>query len=184
MSISLTIAPTHTVLQLPPQAWHLRARLGTREVWESNLSNFGDSRELNHVFLSQPQSNNKNSLVSPAQEPAPLQTAMVPLTTASPPLPLAASCPLSPPLLVLPSWAPQLCHFPIGQTALCYPAGPCPSSPAWQCSIPHGRTTAPAPFAVGGKSDQGCQLGLPPPSLTPSGSAVGAREGGALKSTG
>uniref|UniRef100_A0A8D0RIY5 calcium/calmodulin-dependent protein kinase n=1 Tax=Sus scrofa TaxID=9823 RepID=A0A8D0RIY5_PIG len=30
------------------------------------------------VFLSQPQSNNKNSLVSPAQEPAPLQTAMVP----------------------------------------------------------------------------------------------------------
>uniref|UniRef100_A0A2K5NKK1 calcium/calmodulin-dependent protein kinase n=1 Tax=Cercocebus atys TaxID=9531 RepID=A0A2K5NKK1_CERAT len=28
------------------------------------------------VFLSQPQSNNKNSLVSPAQEPAPLQTAM------------------------------------------------------------------------------------------------------------
>uniref|UniRef100_A0A2K6MRT9 calcium/calmodulin-dependent protein kinase n=1 Tax=Rhinopithecus bieti TaxID=61621 RepID=A0A2K6MRT9_RHIBE len=33
------------------------------------------------VFLSQPQSNNKNSLVSPAQEPAPLQTAMEPQTT-------------------------------------------------------------------------------------------------------
>uniref|UniRef100_A0A8D1D6X1 calcium/calmodulin-dependent protein kinase n=2 Tax=Sus scrofa TaxID=9823 RepID=A0A8D1D6X1_PIG len=49
------------------------------EVWESNLRGFGDSRGTKpSVFLSQPQSNNKNSLVSPAQEPAPLQTAMVP----------------------------------------------------------------------------------------------------------
>uniref|UniRef100_A0A2K5F2W7 calcium/calmodulin-dependent protein kinase n=1 Tax=Aotus nancymaae TaxID=37293 RepID=A0A2K5F2W7_AOTNA len=40
---------------------------------------FGDSGGTKpSVFLSQPQSNNKNSLVSPAQEPAPLQTAMVP----------------------------------------------------------------------------------------------------------
>uniref|UniRef100_A0A8D0RVL5 calcium/calmodulin-dependent protein kinase n=1 Tax=Sus scrofa TaxID=9823 RepID=A0A8D0RVL5_PIG len=45
----------------------------------SNLRGFGDSRGTKpSVFLSQPQSNNKNSLVSPAQEPAPLQTAMVP----------------------------------------------------------------------------------------------------------
>uniref|UniRef100_A0A8C0WKB1 Calcium/calmodulin-dependent protein kinase II association-domain domain-containing protein n=1 Tax=Castor canadensis TaxID=51338 RepID=A0A8C0WKB1_CASCN len=50
---------------------------GARVVWESNLSGFGDSRGTKpSVFLSQPQSNNKNSLLSPAQEPAPLQTAM------------------------------------------------------------------------------------------------------------
>uniref|UniRef100_A0A8C9A9I3 calcium/calmodulin-dependent protein kinase n=1 Tax=Prolemur simus TaxID=1328070 RepID=A0A8C9A9I3_PROSS len=43
---------------------------------------FGDSGGTKpSVFLSQPQSNNKNSLVSPAQEPAPLQTAMEPQTT-------------------------------------------------------------------------------------------------------
>ncbi|XP_035308017.1 calcium/calmodulin-dependent protein kinase type II subunit gamma isoform X8 [Cricetulus griseus] len=36
---------------------------GTREVWESNLSNVGDSGGTKpSVFLSQPQSNNKNSL--------------------------------------------------------------------------------------------------------------------------
>uniref|UniRef100_A0A8C9A8C5 calcium/calmodulin-dependent protein kinase n=1 Tax=Prolemur simus TaxID=1328070 RepID=A0A8C9A8C5_PROSS len=43
------------------------------------------------VFLSQPQSNNKNSLVSPAQEPAPLQTAMVP-----PDYSFSASAPAAP----------------------------------------------------------------------------------------
>lgn len=117
------------MLQLPPQAWHLCARLGTREVWESNLSNFADSGELNHVFLSQPQSNNKNSLVSPAQEPAPLQTAMVPLTTASPPLNPGCLLPLSYLLFLsyLPR-TPQLLSFSSHRAdcSVCCPAGPLP----------------------------------------------------------
>lgn len=99
-----TIAPIHIVFWRPPQAELLRARPGAREVWESNLSSFGDSRGTKpSVFLSQPQSNNKNSLVSPAQEPAPLQTAMVPpdygfsapAPGCLPPLLPSSSCPPS-----------------------------------------------------------------------------------------
>uniref|UniRef100_A0A8C2QFP3 calcium/calmodulin-dependent protein kinase n=1 Tax=Cricetulus griseus TaxID=10029 RepID=A0A8C2QFP3_CRIGR len=58
---------------------------------KSLLNKKSDGGTKPSVFLSQPQSNNKNSLVSAAQEPAPLQTAMVPLTTASLSLTLAGS---------------------------------------------------------------------------------------------
>lgn len=71
---------------------------GVREVWESDLNCLGDSQETKSpVFLSQPQSNNKNSLVSPVQEPAPLQTAMVPPDSTFPPASLAPPRPPPPP---------------------------------------------------------------------------------------
>lgn len=87
---------------------------GAREVWESG--GFGDSRGTKpSVFLSQPQSNNKNSLVSPAQEPAPLQTAMVPpdYRFSAP----APGCLPSFPLPPRPPW-PYSFLIPVEQAAL------------------------------------------------------------------
>lgn len=136
--ISPAITPICTALWRPPQAYLLQARPGAREVWELNLSGLGDSGGTKpSVFLSQPQSNNKNSLVSPAQEPAPLQTAMVPpdysFSASAPgcllPLPSSSSCAPS-----LASWA---CSFLGPHRADCFVCRPvCP----FPFIVPPGRT--------------------------------------------
>lgn len=147
---------------------------GAREVWESNLHGFGDTRGTKpSVFLSQPQSNNKNSLVSPAQEPAPLQTAMVPpdysFSTSTP----AASRSSPLPFLALPPW-PLGAPASYSPRAGCFVCTPPPRPSPLPSIVLLGHTTscmAEVPllslFASGGESGQGSQLNLPAPGWDP-----------------